>query len=216
MRSLGTDRLRAALGDRQVRRAVVGPGERPLAWADIGRDVTGPGDPEPTGGQWIGTSVALYVEPPGRGGGNVRADGDGVTGGPDGGDRVAAVRLPWADIGQADWDADTQELHVVATDAAAGGGRTTSHVARLLGADRLLQLVRERVTSALVHQRSVPLRSGGEATISARRATGTDGPLAWSVELPRGVDPDDREVAREVADALAAARADLGVRPAPA
>lgn len=210
MRSLGTDRLRAALGDRQARRAVVDAGERPLAWADIGRDVTGPGDPEPTGGQWIGTSVALYVEPAGPGGGSVGADGA------EGRARVAAVRLPWADIGQADWDADTQELHVVATDAAAGGGRTTSHVARLLGADRLLQLVRERVTSALVHQRSVPLRSGGEATISARRATGTDGPLAWSVELPRGFDPDDPAVAREVADALAAARADLGVRPPPA
>ncbi len=185
---------------------MVGAGERPLAWADVGRDVgRGVGrdvgdadDVEATGAQWVGTSVALYLgRPPGAA--EQGADVDGGT-----------FRLPWAEIERADWDADTQQLHVVARSAPGAG--VMMGAARLLGADRLLQLVRERVTSALVHQRSVPLSTGGSATVSARRTAGASGPLTWSVDLPPGADPDDPGTAREVAAALAAARADTGVR----
>ncbi len=190
---------------------MVDGGERPLAWADVGRDVGADGGGEggrdvgaadavvATGAQWVGTSLALYL---GRPPGAARPPsevGDGT------------VRLAWAEIERADWDADTQQLHVVARRS--GGAGVTAGAARLLGADRLLQLVRERVTSALVHQRSVPLSTGGSATVSARRTAGASGPLTWSVDLPPGADRDDPDTAREVAAALAAARSDIGVRP---
>lgn len=174
---------------RRARPDVVGllAGERPLAWADVAEESARTGLASATGGYWTGTSAALYL--PAEGG--------------------QAVRIAWTDVEQADWDEATQRLRVRELAPFGQVGRT--HTARLLGAERLLQLVRERVTAALVHAQSVPGSRGGEFRVLARRSADSPGELLWSVELPAGADPGDPAVVGEAAAALDAVRTELGI-----
>lgn len=161
-------------------------GERPLAWADVAE--SGPRSLEPvaSGRQWIGSAAALYL--------------------PSGGD--APIRLPWTAIDRADWLGDSQELRVLTV--AAPGEQPAEYLGRLLGADRLLQLVRERVTASVVHTRSVAV-TGGNVRVTARRGADHGRDLSWSVELPPGFDPGEPRVLAEAAAALASVRSEIGL-----
>ncbi|WP_370290212.1 hypothetical protein [Nocardioides sp.] len=147
------------------------------------------------------------------------AEGEAVDDGPVpspqsaiGGTRVALYlphRLPWEQIASADWDADSGLLRV--TEVGTFGEVRPVHLRRLTGADRLLQLVRERVTASIAVHRQVAVRDGLSVRIIARRPpTGADEPT-WFVEYDAALDPDDPAVAAIVDDALARARADLEV-----
>ena len=75
----------------------------------------------------------------------------------------------------------------------------------------MLQLVRERVTASVVLQRHVAVTGSRGLRVIARRAPSGHGDLVWIYEFDEGVDPDDPDVRRLAADALAAAQADVGV-----
>lgn len=183
-------------------------GERALAWADVGVESPRTGEPSATGTHWIGTASALYLPAAAPDSGGDDSRGDDSRG--DGDDRHRGVlRVPWTRIEQADWDESTQRIRV--RELAAFGELAPVHTERLLGAERLLQLVRERVTAALVHSQLVPSRAGGTFRVMARRAGEPGAELVWSVELPPGADPADPRVTGEAAAALAAVRTQLGV-----
>jgi hypothetical protein len=76
---------------------------------------------------------------------------------------------------------------------------------------RLLELIRERVTASVVLQRHVPVEGKRGLRVVARRAPGRRGDLIWSVRYDEGVNPDDPEVQRLAADALATAKNDVGL-----
>ncbi len=117
------------------------------------------------------------------------------------------VRLRWEEVESADWDADKGVLRVLGVGT--WGEVRPEHAVSLERPDRLLQLVRERVTASIVLQRRVPVRGGRGLTVVGRRAP-AGGPLRWFHEYDQGVDPDDPEVRRLAADALARAREEAG------
>ena len=90
------------------------------------------------------------------------------------------------------------------------GERTPIHEVHLTDADRLLQLVRERVTASIVVQRHVTVTGRKQVRVLARQAPGSRGEIAWFVEYDDSLDPAAPEVDRIVQDALADARRDLG------
>ncbi|GAA5150777.1 hypothetical protein GCM10023340_28530 [Nocardioides marinquilinus] len=121
-------------------------------------------------------------------------------------------RLPWEQVEAADWDVDTTTLTV--TEVGRWGEVRPRHRLELDDPDRLLQLVRERVTASVVLVRHVPVDGRRGLRVVARRAPGRlDGPddLAWVYEFDAGVDPDDPAVRLAAAEALAAARAEVGL-----
>jgi hypothetical protein len=118
------------------------------------------------------------------------------------------LRLPWEEVATAEWDVDEQELHVV--EVGTYGQVQREHRLALTDPDRLLSLVRERVTASIVVQRHVTVRGRSGARILGRRAPGTQDAIAWFVEYDDGLDPADPEVARVVDEALASARGDVG------
>lgn len=118
------------------------------------------------------------------------------------------ARLPWEEIATADWDADEREFHVI--EVGTFGELQPEHRLALEDPDRLLALVRERVTASIVVQRHVPVRDRLGVRVIGRRAPGGQGATAWFVDYDDGLDPADPEVATLVDDALAAARGDVG------
>ena len=98
-------------------------------------------------------------------------------------------RLPWEEIATADWDVDERELHVV--EVGTFGEVQREHRLELADPDRLLSLVRERVTASIVLQRHVTVRDRRGARVLGRRAPGATGPIAWFVEYDAGLDPAD-------------------------
>ena len=118
------------------------------------------------------------------------------------------ARLPWEEIATAEWDTDERTLRVV--EIGSYGDPQPEHVLVLDDPDRLLSLVRERVTASMVVQRHVAVRGRLGARILGRRAPGGHGPIAWFVDYAPGRDPADPEVAAGVDAALATARDDVG------
>ena len=118
----------------------------------------------------------------------------------------APFRIPWERVEAADWDSETSTLRVVETDA-----EPVTVELEPEEPQRLLQLIRERVTASVVLQRHVPVASPLGLRVVARRAPGRRGDLVWSVRYDDGVDPDDPAVRQLVADTLAAAKSDVGV-----
>lgn len=118
------------------------------------------------------------------------------------------ARLPWEQVATAEWDSEEGLLRVV--ELGTFGRPQPLHVLRLAAPDRLLSLIRERVTASIVVQRHVTVRDRLGARVLGRRAPGAPGPIAWFVEYDAGLDPADPAVAAIVGDALAAARADVG------
>jgi hypothetical protein len=77
-------------------------------------------------------------------------------------------------------------------------------------ADRLLQLLRERVTASVLLTRHVPIAGRRGVRVVARRAPSGRSDVRWIYEYDEGVDPDDPFVRAAAETALAAARADVG------
>lgn len=117
-------------------------------------------------------------------------------------------RLPWEEIASADWDADERELHVV--EVGTYGEVRPEHRLALTDPDRLLSLVRERVTASIVVQRHVPVRGQQGLRVLGRRAPGGHGAIAWFVDYDEGLDPADPDVAAVADEALSSARGDVG------
>jgi hypothetical protein len=139
------------------------------------------------GGRWVaGTRDALYL--------------------PDG-------RLAWEQVEAADWDQDLARLRV--SEVGAWGEPRREHTLLLegsgAGAERLLQLVRERITASVVLVRHVPITGRAGVRVVARRAPSGHGAVTWVYEYDAGVDPSEPAVEAAAATALAAARDDLGL-----
>ncbi len=117
-------------------------------------------------------------------------------------------RLPWEEIATAEWDSDERVLRVV--EVGTYGAPQPEHRRALVDPDRLLSLVRERVTASIVVQRHVPVRDRLAIRVLGRRAPAGSGAIAWFVEYDAGLDPADPAVAAIVDDALASARGDVG------
>jgi hypothetical protein len=125
---------------------------------------------------------------------------------------LPAVRLPWEQVEAADWDRDLSRLRV--SEVGRWSEPRREHTLTLAesgrGADRLLQLVRERVTASVVVVRHVPITDRRGVRVIARRAPSGRSPVHWVYEYDAGVDPSDPAVEAAAATALAAARDDLG------
>jgi hypothetical protein len=139
------------------------------------------------GGTLAGTRDALYV---------VDADGD-------------ATRIPWEQVEAADWDAESDVLRVSLVGS--WGEQRVEHALALTEPGRLLQMVRERVTASVVLQRHVDVGGRQGVRVIGRRAPRGNAPIQWFYEYDEGVDPDDPAVRTAAAEALVAARSDVGL-----
>ena len=117
-------------------------------------------------------------------------------------------RLPWEQVEAADWDQDSSTFRV--REVGSWGLPRSEYAFTIDEPRRLLQLVRERVTASVVLQRYVAVRGTRGVRVIARRAPGRHEELSWVYEFDEGVDPDDPEVRRIAAEALLAAREELG------
>jgi hypothetical protein len=126
---------------------------------------------------------------------------------------LPATRLPWEQVEAAAWDRDDHRLRV--SEVGTWGEPRVEHAHTLAesgrDADRLLQLVRERVTASVVISRHVPIDGRRGVRVVARRAPSGRSPVHWVYEYDAGVDPDDPFVQTAAAEALDAARDDLGL-----
>jgi len=118
-------------------------------------------------------------------------------------------RLPWEQVEAADWDGDESTFRV--REVGTWGQPRAEHMFTIEEPGRLLQLVRERVTASVVLQRHVPVNGRRGVRVIARRAPGRHEEPSWVYEFDEGVDPEDPEVRRIAAEALVAAREELGV-----
>jgi hypothetical protein len=139
------------------------------------------------GGQWVGaTRDALYLP---------------------------AVRLPWEEVEAADWDHELGRLRV--SEVGQWGRPRLEHGLLLDDSvpsetDRLLQLVRERVTASVLLVRHVPITGKRGVRVVGRRAPSGLKPVHWVYEYDAGIDPADPVVQAAAASALATARDDVG------
>jgi hypothetical protein len=140
------------------------------------------------GGQWVaGTRDALYL--PG-------------------------ARLPWEEVEAADWDHDLARLRV--SEVGQWGLPRVEHALDLDDTapgetDRLLQLVRERVTASVLLVRHVPITGKRGVRVVGRRAPSGRAPVQWVYEYDAGIDPADPVVQAAAAAALASAQSDVGL-----
>ncbi|MCW2818561.1 MAG: hypothetical protein JWR42_1348 [Marmoricola sp.] len=122
------------------------------------------------------------------------------------------VSLPWEEVEDAAWEREDSRLRITAIGTYAAPRPSWSF--DLEDPDRLLQLVRERVTASVVLQRRVPVRDGRGLTVIGRRNP-AGGPVAWMHAYDEGLDPEDPEVVVVADLALAQARAETGVASDP-
>ena len=147
-------------------------------------------------GTWLlGTRRRLVLVGPGAGSG-VDTDTD-----------TPVTDLPWEELEDAAWDREASRLRLTAIGAYAAP--RPSWAFALQDPERLLQLVRERVTASVVLQRRVPVREGRGLTVIGRRNP-AGGPVAWMHSYDEGLDPEDPEVVVVADLALAQARAEAG------
>jgi hypothetical protein len=133
-----------------------------------------------------GTRDALYVV------------GDGGT-----------IRIPWEQVEAADWDAEAEVLRVSLVGS--WGEQRVEHALGLVEPGRLLEMVRERVTASIVLQRHVTVAGRRGVRVIGRRAPRGHAPIEWFYEFDEDVDPDDPAVRTAAAEALVAARNDVGL-----
>ena len=140
------------------------------------------------GGQWVaGTRDALYLP---------------------------AGRLPWEEIEAADWDHELARLRVA--EVGQWGQPRVEHALTLdasapYDTDRLLQLVRERVTASVLLVRHVPITGKRGVRVVGRRAPSGRSEVHWVYEYDAGIEPTDPVVQAAASAALASARADVGL-----
>jgi hypothetical protein len=121
------------------------------------------------------------------------------------------LRIPWIDVESADWDRDTEHLCVV--EVGEWGRVRPTHQFDLAEPGRLLELIRERVTSSVVLQRHEAVRGRRGVRVVGRRdpAGAGSSEVRWFLSYDEGIDPDDPQVAVQADRMLAAAKADLGL-----
>ncbi len=122
------------------------------------------------------------------------------------------TRIAWEDVESADWDAETATLRV--SEVGSWGEQRPEHHVVLDDPARFLQLVRERVTASVVLQRHVALEGRRGVRVIGRRAPGAvadSSEISWIHEYDEGIDPHDTRVRLAAAQALAAAREELGL-----
>jgi hypothetical protein len=126
---------------------------------------------------------------------------------------LPGVRLPWEQVEAADWDRDLARLRV--SEVGSWGEPRAEHHLTLdesgASADRLLQLLRERVTASVLLVRHVPITGRRGVRVVARRAPSGRSPVEWVSEYDEGIDPADPFVQTAVATALGEARAEVGL-----
>jgi hypothetical protein len=127
---------------------------------------------------------------------------------------LPGARVPWEQVQAADWDRDNGLLRV--SEIGTWGEQRPEHVlaipdAEAKDADRLLQLVRERVTASVLLSRHVPVTGRRGVRVVARRAPSGRSEILWIYEYDAGVDPDDPFVRAAAESALSAAQADVGM-----
>jgi hypothetical protein len=118
------------------------------------------------------------------------------------------ARVPWEQVEAADWDSDTSVLRV--SEVGTWGATRPEHAFVIEPPGRLLQLVRERVTSTVVLQRHVPIRGRHGVRVIARRAPGGDRAVSWVYEYDAGIDPADPVVRQAAEAALVQAQEEVG------
>ena len=118
------------------------------------------------------------------------------------------VRVPWEQVEAVSYDADTSTLRI--SEVGTWGEERPEHSFVIEEPGRFLELVRERVTASVVYQRHVPVSARRALRVIARRAPGRPAELHWIYEYDEGVDPDDPAVRLAAAEALAAAKEELG------
>jgi hypothetical protein len=122
---------------------------------------------------------------------------------------VDGTRVPWEQVEAADWDLETSVLRV--SEVGSWGQPRPEHALTITEPGRLLELVRERVTSTVVLQRHVPVLGRRGLRVIARRAPSGDRAVTWIFEYDAGIDPDDPEVRAVAQAALAQAREEVGL-----
>ena len=127
---------------------------------------------------------------------------------------LPAGRVPWEQVEAADWDRDEARLRV--SEVGTWGEQRPRHTFRIPDSaardtDRLLQLVRERVTASVLISRHVPVTGRRGVRIVARRAPSGRSDVQWVYEYDEGVDPDDPFVRAAAETALATAKSDVGM-----
>ena len=124
-------------------------------------------------------------------------------------DHDAWRRLPWETIERAMWDRDNDHLLVVET--ADFGRPQPQHRAALPEPERLLELVRERITASVVIKVFEPVQGKRGVTVSGRRSPHTDDELTWAVLVDPGLDETSEPVRAAARRALEAAQSELGM-----
>jgi hypothetical protein len=109
----------------------------------------------------------------------------------------------------ADWDSENDVLRV--REVGTWGEARPEHRLTMAEPGRLLELVRERVTSTVLLQRHVPIEGPRGVRVIARRAPSGRRDITWLFEFDQGIDPEDPFVASVANDALETARADVGL-----
>jgi len=117
-------------------------------------------------------------------------------------------RVAWEQVEAADWDSDSDTLRL--SEVGAWGEPRPTYSFVLGEPNRLLQLVRERVSATVVLQRHVQIRGTRGLRVIARRAPAGKRELTWLFEYDEGIDPDDPFVDHAAQEALAAARDEVG------
>jgi hypothetical protein len=116
-------------------------------------------------------------------------------------------RLPWENLERATWDRDNDQLIVVET--ADFGEPEPTYRAALTEPQRLLELIRERVTASIVVKVFEPVQGKRGVTVSGRRSPHSDDQLAWSVLIDPGLDETSEPVRAAARRAFDAARSEL-------
>ena len=127
---------------------------------------------------------------------------------------LPAGRLPWEEIEAADWDHELARLRV--SEVGQWGRPRVEHALTLDASvpyetDRLLQLVRERVTASVLLVRHVPITGKRGVRLVGRRAPSGGWEVQWVFEYDAGIEPTDPVVHAAASAALASARADVGL-----
>ena len=124
------------------------------------------------------------------------------------------ARLRWEEVEAADWDNELARLRV--SEVGQWGRPRVEHAVTFddsspSATDRLLQLVRERITASVLLVRHVPITGKLGVRVVGRRAPSGRDPVQWIYEYDAGIDPADPVVQAAAASALATAQSDVGL-----
>ena len=119
-----------------------------------------------------------------------------------------SVRLPWEQVETASWDRDDDLLTI--TEVGEWGRPRPEHAYPITveaEPERLLGLLRERVTASIVLQRHVPISGRRGVHVIGRRPPTGDHEITWLYEFDPRIDPADPVVLANAREALRAAQA---------